>query len=116
MPQTRNTNWEAVSHFKADEAWVYISDVDVLTLKDTVAHLLPSNTLDEQAKKFDVLILAIELGTLSEEFDASKAITTWNVVNDYPFDEQLGVFNDKMIPLKKYIDTVHGVVNPRMQG
>lgn len=308
------TNWEAVSHFKADEAWVYISDVDVLTLKDTVAHLLPSNTLDEQAKKFDVLILAIELGTLSEEFDASKAIvnvqnisnrllemgsipqivaktktlqevlsptawencslewlekvrldlrdlvkflvgskgktftididdvmtdngetagidiqvsyrkkvmdylfenkhspvlekiyqleqlstedilelrrilweelgnkedyekmiagktcgenvailirsligvdrevalqrfnqfldgselnsdqqeflnqvldyvcengdiTTWNVVNDYPFDEQLGVFNDKMIPLKKYIDTVHGVVNPRMQG
>ena len=73
------TNWEAVSHFKADEAWVYISDVDVLTLKNTIAKLLPSNTLDENAKKFDVLILAIELGMVCKEFDSSRAIV--NVQN-----------------------------------
>lgn len=72
-------NWEAVSHFKADEAWVYISDVDVLTLKNTIAKLLPSNTLDENAKKFDVLILAIELGMVCKEFDSSRAIV--NVQN-----------------------------------
>lgn len=73
------TNWEAVSHFKADEAWVYISDVDVLTLKNTIAKLLPGNTLDENAKKFDVLILAIELGMVCKEFDSSRAIV--NVQN-----------------------------------
>ena len=55
-------NWEAVSHFKMDEAWVYISEVDVLTLKNDIAKLLLGNTLDEYAKKFDVLVLAIELG------------------------------------------------------
>lgn len=73
------TNWEAVSHFKADEAWVYISDVDVLTLKNTIAKLLPSNTQDENAKKFDVLILAIELGMVCKEFDSGRAIV--NVQN-----------------------------------
>ena len=73
------TNWEAVSHFKADEAWVYISDIDVLTLKNTIAKLLPGNTLDENAKKFDVLILAIELGMVCKEFDSSRAIV--NVQN-----------------------------------
>ena len=73
------TNWEAVSHFKADEAWVYISDIDVLTLKNTIAKLLPGNILDENAKKFDVLILAIELGMVCKEFDSSRAIV--NVQN-----------------------------------
>ncbi len=67
-------NWEAVSHFKMDEAWVYISEVDVLTLKNDIAKLLLGNTLDEYAKKFDVLVLAIELGMACKEFNSSKAI------------------------------------------
>ena len=67
-------NWEAVSRFKTDEAWVYISEVDALTLKNSVAKLLPSNTQDENAKKFDVLVLAIELGLVCKEFNSSRAI------------------------------------------
>lgn len=66
--------WEAVSHFKEADAWVYISDMDLLTLKKDVAPLLPKNTLDESAKKFDVLTLTIELGCLDSEVDSSRSI------------------------------------------
>ena len=66
--------WEQVSHFKEDTAWVYISEVDTLTLKTDIAPLLPKNTLDENAKKFDVLMLSIELSLLDEEVSARKAI------------------------------------------
>lgn len=52
--------WEAVSHFKDKEAWVYLSEVDVTTLSNDIAPLLPKNTLDENAKKFDLLVLLIE--------------------------------------------------------
>ena len=66
--------WEAVSHFKEADAWVYISDMDLLTLKKDIAPLLPKNTLDESAKKFDVLTLTIELGCLDSEVDPSRSI------------------------------------------
>ena len=66
--------WEAVSHFKEVDAWVYISDMDLLTLKKDVAPLLPKNTLDESAKKFDVLTLTIELGCLDSEVNPSRSI------------------------------------------
>jgi len=39
------------------------------------------------------------------------------VVNDAPFDERLEVFNDKMIPLRRYLENIHEVVDPAgMQG
>ena len=66
--------WEAVSHFKDLDAWTYISDVDTLALKNDIAPLLPKNTLDESAKKFDILALTIELGLLSDEVDTGKCI------------------------------------------
>ena len=66
--------WEQVSHFKEDSAWVYVSELDTLTLKNDIAPLLTKNTLDENAKKFDVLVLAIELSMLDEEIGAGKAV------------------------------------------
>ena len=66
--------WEQVSHFKEDSAWVYVSELDTLTLKNDIAPLLTKNTLDENAKKFDVLVLAIELSMLDDEVGAGKAV------------------------------------------
>ena len=66
--------WEAVSHFKDDDAWVYLSEVDVNTLSTDIAPLLPKNTLDENAKKFDLLVLQIELSLLDEETNAKRPI------------------------------------------
>lgn len=58
--------WEVVSHFKNKEAWICLSDVDANTLKE-IAPLLPKDTLDESAKKWDVLTLTIEVSLLDEE-------------------------------------------------
>ncbi len=66
--------WEAVSHFKDDDAWVYLSEVDVNTLSTDIAPLLPKNTLDENAKKYDLLVLQIELSLLDEETNAKRPI------------------------------------------
>ncbi len=66
--------WEQVSHFKNDDNWVYISEVDVNTLSNEIAPLLPKNTLDESAKKFDVLTMLIELSLLDGETNCVKAV------------------------------------------
>ena len=66
--------WEQVSHFKNDDSWVYISEVDVNTLSNEIAPLLPKNTLDESAKKFDVLTMLIELSLLDGETSCVKAV------------------------------------------
>ena len=66
--------WDVVSHFKNDENWAYISEVDVNTLSTEIAPLLPKNTLDESAKKFDVLTMLIELSLLDGETSCVKAV------------------------------------------
>ena len=68
------TKWEQVCHFREDSAWVYLSELDTQTLKKDIAPLLAKNTQDENAKKFDVLIMAIELSLLDEEKGAAKAV------------------------------------------
>lgn len=66
--------WEAVSHFKDDSAWTYISELDLMTLKTDISPLIPKTVLDESAKKFDVLTLSIELSYLDGEIKADKCI------------------------------------------
>lgn len=66
--------WESVSKFKNADSWQALSELDVWTLKEDIAPLIPKNTLDENAKKFDVLILLIELSLLDGEVNASKSI------------------------------------------
>lgn len=66
--------WEAVSCYKSDAAWVNLTASSVETLKYDIAPLLPHNTQDENAKKFDVLILAIELGFVNSGYNANKSI------------------------------------------
>ena len=66
--------WEAVSHFKDAAAWTYISELDLVTLKTDIAPLLPKSTLDEFAKRFDVLTLLIELSVVGGEVNPNKSI------------------------------------------
>ena len=72
--------WEAVSHFKDKAAWTYLSEVDVTTLRNDIAPLLPKNTLDENAKKFDLLVLLIELSLIDEETECDKTIHSIQVI------------------------------------
>ena len=72
--------WEDVSHFKDKGSWTYLSEVDVTTLSNDIAPLLPKNTLDENAKKFDLLVMLIELSLLDGETNANKAIHSVRVI------------------------------------
>ena len=66
--------WEEVSHFKDENAWLSLSEVDVHTLKNDIAPLLPKNTLEPTAKMFDALVLAIELSLVSNDVKADRKI------------------------------------------
>lgn len=74
--------WEQVSRFKDDAAWVYISELDSLTLKNDIAPLLVKESANENAKKFDVLMLSIELALLDPDADAGNAIQNVMLVAD----------------------------------
>ena len=68
------SKWEEVSHFKNEDNWLSLSEVDVHTLKSDIAPLLPKNTMEPTAKMFDALMLAIELSYVDDEFNADKKI------------------------------------------
>ena len=68
------SKWEQVSHFKKEESWLSLSEVDVHSLKSDIAPLLPKNTLEPTAKMFDALTLSIQLSLLDEETNADKKI------------------------------------------
>ena len=72
-------------------------------------------------ERFSKFLSGASLNTMQEEYlktiityvcengDITKEI----VVNEAPFDEQLSVFTPYMLPLAKYIDTIHGVITPQ---
>ena len=68
------SKWEEVSHFKNEDNWLSLSEVDIHTLKNDIAPLLPKNTLEPTAKMFDALILFIELSYVGGEVNADKKI------------------------------------------
>lgn len=68
------TKWDSVSHFKNEDGWLSLSEVDVHTLKNDIAPLLPKSALEPTAKMFDALILAIELSLVDEEIKADNKI------------------------------------------
>ena len=68
------SKWEEVSHFKNEDNWLSLSEVDVHTLKNDIAPLLPKNTLEPTAKMFDAIILFIELSYVGGEVNADKKI------------------------------------------
>ena len=59
------------------------------------------------AEQEDFLLTIIAY--VCENGDITKEI----VVNEAPFDERLVVFTPYMLPLAKYIDTIHAVISPQ---
>ena len=71
-------------------------------------------------KRFSDFISGNELNAEQEDFlntiisyvSENGDITKEIVVNEAPFDERLSVFTPYMLPLAKYVDTLHNVVWP----
>ena len=99
--------WESVSHFKDADSWIYISDVDVITLKNDIAPLLPKNTMDESAKKFDVLALTVELSLVGGEANAAKCIQRIQTIAEKLMDKatlpqvqaKMGTIKEVLLPV-----------------
>ena len=67
------THWQAVTRFRNEQNWVYISQVDALQLKSEIAPLLVKSQEDEGAKRFDILALVVELSLLNENVNAKRS-------------------------------------------
>ena len=102
------SKWEEVSHFKKDDNWLSLSEVDVHTLKSDIAPLLPKNTMEPTAKMFDALMLAIELSYVDEEFNADKKIAQVQNVAGVLIEQKatLPQVQAKMTTLKEVLSVV----------
>ncbi len=102
------SKWEEVSHFKNEDVWLSLSEVDVHTLKSDVAPLLPKNTMEPTAKMFDALMLAIELSFVDEEVNADKKITQVKSVAEILIEKKatLPQVQAKMATLKEVLSVV----------
>lgn len=68
-------HWPAVSKYRDFEVWQYISEIDVLDLKNEIAPLLPKSMENELAKKFDLLALYVQLGLVDDTFESGAQET-----------------------------------------
>lgn len=66
--------WANVSRMKQPENWIYLSMVDVEMLKKNISPLLIKNTTDEGAKRFDLLVLIVELSMVSDTVKGTRSI------------------------------------------
>ncbi|MGN0032782.1 MAG: DEAD/DEAH box helicase family protein [Candidatus Limimorpha sp.] len=99
--------WKEVSHFKEESSWIYLSELDTVTLKKDIAPLLVKNTLDENAKKFDILMLTIELSLLDSEVYAGNAIeSTIYVVGKLEEKATIPQIQAKMETIKEVLNRV----------
>ena len=103
---TVRAKWENVSKFKNADSWQYISELDVLTLKDDIAPLIPKNTLDENAKKFDILVLLIELSLLDDGVtNATRSVQKVQAIaNNLQNKATLPQVQAKMATIKEVMD------------
>lgn len=66
--------WESVSRFKQPDNWQYLSLVDVEILKEDISPLLVKSQSDEGAKRFDVLVLTVELSLVNDQVKGKRSI------------------------------------------
>lgn len=65
-------NIEVVDKFKKKENWVILSATDVLDLKDKIAPLITAGTDNVAAKKFDAIMLYIQLSIVDSNINADS--------------------------------------------
>lgn len=66
--------WADVSRMKQTENWQYLSFMDVELLKENISPLLAKNQTDESAKRFDLLVLTVELSQMNEAVNGTRSI------------------------------------------
>ena len=67
-------HWEVVEKYRDANAWNALSDLDIKELHDHIAPLMMETDQDELAKRFDALMLDLQLCVLNGEKKQSKLI------------------------------------------
>jgi type I restriction enzyme R subunit len=67
-------HWKEVEKYKDPNAWNALSDLDVKELFDHIAPLMSETDQDEMAKRFDVIMLDIQLSILHSDTKQVKLI------------------------------------------
>ena len=67
--------WKLVDKYSVGKAWEYVSPVDSLDIQNHISQLLQQTLEDENAKRFDVIMLWIELSLIDKEVDSSKNVS-----------------------------------------
>ncbi len=65
-------NWALVDKYRKAESWTCLTPIEAEEIKDVLSPLLPKSGDDESAKKFDLLMLTIELSLLVPETNADR--------------------------------------------
>lgn len=73
-------NIEVVDRFKNKESWVALSATDVLDLKNKVARLVLPEKDNEAAKKFDAIMLYIQLSVIDSSVNADRYKTKVEII------------------------------------
>lgn len=73
-------NIEVVDRFKNKESWVALSAMDVLDLKNKVARLILPEKDNEAAKKFDAIMLYIQLSVIDSSVNADRYKTKVEII------------------------------------
>lgn len=73
-------NIEVVDRFKNKESWVALSATDVLDLKNKVARLVLPEKNNEAAKKFDAIMLYIQLSVIDSSVNADRYKTKVEII------------------------------------
>ena len=66
-------HWPMVDKYRKAENWTCLPLEEVVKIKEELSPLLPRTLSDESAKKFDVLMLNIELSKLVPEVNANRS-------------------------------------------
>ncbi|MBR4265037.1 MAG: DEAD/DEAH box helicase family protein [Bacteroidales bacterium] len=64
--------WSTIEPFLDFNNWICLSEVDVMRLKE-IAKLVPTESFDESAKKFDIALLNIQLSLLDKTKKAGQS-------------------------------------------
>ena len=97
--------WNIIEPFRDKEKWTYLSEVDVLRLKE-IGKLIPQDD-DESAKKFDVIMLRLQLAHIDSTVRVGQFRQV--VVNVAAHLEKKGSIPAVM----KHIDTIRQVQQPQ---
>lgn len=82
--------WPFVDKFRKADKCTYISEVDVIDLKNEIAPLLPKSMDNEMAKKFDLLSLYVQLGNAPSHASSSASPKHRNLAwSGYLFQKEI---------------------------